>query len=85
MAVSGLSSGGSVSEELQHRGTIELGNLRARIVEDAQGRQCAAIMLGNKELLFTISQLLMMRELLDASLKALTRYAPAEPPLPNAM
>ena len=66
--------------QLTPLGTIELGNLQAKIVKDEQGRKCAAIALGQKELLFPLSQLLLVRELLDACVKAMTLYIPADPP-----
>ena len=69
--------------QLEHSGTIVLGSVCARIVQDPQGRQCAAITLADKEVLFTISQLLLLRELFDTSLKALTQYIPVDSPAPS--
>jgi hypothetical protein len=65
-----------LESDLKPLATIELGSLRAKIVEDPQGRQCAAIVIGNNEILFTVTQLLMLRELFTASLKALTNCRP---------
>lgn len=56
---------------LKHIATIEFGNLSSRILTDVQGRRCISLPIGGRDVCFTITQALMVREMLDAGLRAL--------------
>jgi hypothetical protein len=51
--------------------TIEFGALSSKIVSDPSGRRCIAIMVGEREICFTITQALLMREMLDVALRSM--------------
>lgn len=59
--------------ELKELGIIELGALRARIVVDHEGRECIAVPIGMREVCFTVTQALLVRELLDRALEGMAR------------
>ena len=64
---------------LKQLGTLELGTLGAQIVEDAEGRKCIALMIGDREICFTITQAMLIRQMLDAGIQTMLKYTPAEP------
>ena len=59
---------------LKELGTLRLGHLTARLVEDPQGRQCVAIPLANREVCFTLTHALLVREILDQAIHAMTKH-----------
>ncbi len=64
----------TTEEQLQHIATIDLSGVAARIVKDPQGRQCVSLRLGNHDVCFTVQQALLVREILDASIRAMTHF-----------
>lgn len=69
----------SMNVEITVLGTIELGGVRAKIVRDHAGRQCIAITLAETDVVFPVSHALIVREVLDLGIKAMSRYV-EEPP-----
>ncbi len=61
---------------LQPLGTIEVGNLRGRLVADPIGRKCLELSINNKEVLFTISQMLLIKQMFEVALQQLSTYTP---------
>jgi hypothetical protein len=71
------SRGGQVDSELKHLGSIKLGHLSAKIVCDSQGRKCIGLQIAERDVLFTVTQALLIREMLDLALRALAQFDPA--------
>jgi hypothetical protein len=64
--------------ELKHIGTVELGLMQARLVTDHQGRKCIGIPISGTEVLFTVTQALLTRELIDAGIRFLVQFREPE-------
>ncbi len=58
--------------------TIELGGVNAEIGLDPVGRRCLCINFGDRDHCLSISQVLMLREVLDAAMPRLVQYVPAQ-------
>lgn len=55
-------------------GVLELSTLQAKVVEDPQGRKCIAMTIGEKDVCFTVTQALLIRQMLDAGINAMLKY-----------
>ncbi len=59
---------------VKHLETIELGAMSAEIGLDPVGRRCLCIRLSDHDHCLSISQVLLLRELLDAAMPRLVQY-----------
>lgn len=71
-----------MDSEFKLLATIELGTLSSRIVQDTLGRRCLLIPIGEREVLFTITHALMVREILDVGLRSMAQIELAPQPQP---
>lgn len=58
---------------LKHVASIEFGVLSSKIVSDSVGRQCIALKIGEQDHCFTITQALLLREILDVALRSMAK------------
>lgn len=69
-----------MDSSLKHLATIEFGALSSKIVCDPVGRQCVSLRIGDRDVCFTITQALLVREMLDVALRSMAKVTLAANP-----